>query len=307
MTCISVNDMLIKLLSGDYPLHQMVFVRSAIGISFNLVVLQFEGGFAALRTDKPFAHLMRGLLIVVSNMAFFAALAVIPLASATALFFIAPLFITLMSIPLLGETVGPRRIAAVVGGFVGVLIMLGPWNAGEGAAGTVWVLLLPLLSAFTYASMQILTRRLGVASTASAMRSTSRERFWSSARCSGPLPAMANMPAPWNTPACNSCSERGAGRTTGTSCCSWPWAEFRRSSAIRFPRPTGQPLRPPSPRLSMSPCRWRFFLGWMFWGELPDAQAMAGIALIVGAGLYIFLREGIRRQEVATRRPIRRW
>lgn len=50
-----------------------------------------------------------------------------------------------------------------------------------------------------------------------------------------------------------------------------------------------------------------FLWGWMFWGELPDAQAMAGIALIVGAGLYIFLREGIRRQEVATRRPIRRW
>jgi len=45
MVCISVNDMLIKQLSGDYPLHQMVFVRSAIGIVFSLMFVQFEGGF----------------------------------------------------------------------------------------------------------------------------------------------------------------------------------------------------------------------------------------------------------------------
>ena len=47
--------------------------------------------------------------------------------------------------------------------------------------------------------------------------------------------------------------------------------------------------------------------GWLFWGELPDGQAVGGIVLIVGAGLYVFLREGKRRRPVATRRPIRRY
>ena len=88
MFCISLNDMLIKQLSGDYPLHQMVFVRSAIGITFSMIFVQLEGGFAILKTNRPGLHLLRGILIVIANMAFFTALAVMPLADATALFFI---------------------------------------------------------------------------------------------------------------------------------------------------------------------------------------------------------------------------
>ena len=100
---ISVNDMLIKQLSGGYPLHQMVFLRSAIGILFSLILVQWEGGWQILKTRTPGLHLLRGLLVVVSNLTYFAALAVMPLANATALFFVAPLMITLLSIPLLGE------------------------------------------------------------------------------------------------------------------------------------------------------------------------------------------------------------
>jgi len=85
-------------------------VRSAIGIIFSIAILQFEGGFRMLRTDKPGLHILRGLFIVVANMSFFAALAVMPLADATALFFVAPLLITVLSIPFLGEKVGPRSM-----------------------------------------------------------------------------------------------------------------------------------------------------------------------------------------------------
>ncbi len=105
MTCISINDMLIKLLSGSYPLHQIVFLRSAIGMFFSLAVLQFEGGFGLLRTDRIWLHLLRGLCIVGANMAFFAAIAVTPLADATALFFVAPLFITILAVPYLDREI----------------------------------------------------------------------------------------------------------------------------------------------------------------------------------------------------------
>ncbi|MEE4345658.1 MAG: hypothetical protein V2I53_02630, partial [Paracoccaceae bacterium] len=91
MAAISINDVLIKALSGGYPLHQMVFIRSAIGIMFSLMLVQMEGGFSILRTRNPGLHLMRGGLVVISNLTYFAALAVIPLAEATALFFVAPL------------------------------------------------------------------------------------------------------------------------------------------------------------------------------------------------------------------------
>ncbi|MGR3579910.1 MAG: DMT family transporter, partial [Sagittula sp.] len=107
---ISVNDLLIKWLSGGYPLHQMVFTRSAIGLCFTFGFVFWEGGLGLLRSRTPGIHALRGFLVVVANMTFYAAVAVLPLGQATALFFVAPLFITLLSIPILGEKVGPLRL-----------------------------------------------------------------------------------------------------------------------------------------------------------------------------------------------------
>ena len=90
---ITVNDAILKQFSDRYPLHEIVFVRATVAIAFSLAMLRFEGGLRALRTRRPGAHIARGLCMVVANMTFFAALAAIPLADATALFFVAPLFI----------------------------------------------------------------------------------------------------------------------------------------------------------------------------------------------------------------------
>ncbi|MEY8838258.1 DMT family transporter, partial [Cribrihabitans sp. XS_ASV171] len=169
VTAISANDMLIKELSGGYPLHQLVFLRSGIGILFSLAMVQFEGGWSILRTRQPGLHFLRGLLVVIANMTYFAALAVLPLAEATALFFVAPLFITLLSIPILGEKVGPLRIGAVVVGFAGALIMQRPWEGGETLEVSRIVLLLPMLAALFYALNQLMTRKLGATTQASAL------------------------------------------------------------------------------------------------------------------------------------------
>lgn len=166
---ISVNDMLIKFLSGGYPLHQMVFTRSSIGICFSLILVQMEGGWGILKTKRPFLHLLRGLLIVVANMSFFAALASLPLADTTAIFFVAPLIITLLSIPMLGESVGPLRIGAVCVGFLGVIIVIQPWQGAEARDVPFFIYLLPLIGALAYALNQLLTRMLGVSSKASAL------------------------------------------------------------------------------------------------------------------------------------------
>lgn len=135
--CISVNDMLAKSLSGGYPLHQVVFVRSMIGLSGSLVFLRLEGGVPLLRTDRPALHALRAGLIVVANMTFFAALAVMPLGAATALFFVAPLFISLLAIPVLAEPVGRSRMAAIVVGLAGVAVMMAPVWTGAGLGGGI--------------------------------------------------------------------------------------------------------------------------------------------------------------------------
>lgn len=89
--CLSINDLMIKQLSDGYPLYQIVFVRSVIGLFLTLIIVQLEGGWSILRTSRPWLHTMRGILIVIANMTFFLALAVLPLADATALFFRRPI------------------------------------------------------------------------------------------------------------------------------------------------------------------------------------------------------------------------
>ncbi len=126
----SLNDVGIKFLSGDYALHQIILVRSSIGLCITLAILvPLEGGYANLRTQVPLLHLVRGLSVVLANMSFFVGLATLELPVATAIFFAAPLFITALSVIFLGEQVGLRRWAAVAVGLVGVIIMMRPGSA----------------------------------------------------------------------------------------------------------------------------------------------------------------------------------
>ncbi len=307
MTCISVNDMLIKQLSGDYPLHQMVFARSAIAIVFTLALVQFEGGFGILRTDKPLLHMLRGLLVVIANMTYFAALAVLPLANASALFFVAPLFITILSIPFLGEPVGRRRIQAVLVGFAGVVVMLRPWES-FGGGETHWVvLMLPVLAALAYSMMQILTRRLGIASKPSAMAVYMQGTFiavslvfWAVAGDGRFAEGVTDeslvfLLRAWVWP-------QGddiwlfAGLGVNAAVVGYTMSAAYRSADAAVVAPFEYVLLPLA-----------ILWGWMFWGDLPGPWTLAGAALIVGAGLYVFLRERTRKVAVASRRPMRRW
>ena len=163
--CFSLNDMLIKLLSGGYPLHELVFIRSAVGLTLTLaIIMPLEGGMANMRTKRPGAHIFRGLCVVVANSTFFAGLVAIPLATASAIFFVAPLVITGLSVVVLREYVGLRRWVAVLVGMVGVLVVVRPGGTDFGL-----VLLLPLIAAVAYASMQTMTRSMGFAEKASTM------------------------------------------------------------------------------------------------------------------------------------------
>jgi S-adenosylmethionine uptake transporter len=299
MLCISVNDMLIKRLSGDYPLHQMVFVRSAIGIFFSIMMLHFEGGFRMLRTSQPGLHALRGLLVVLSNMMFFAALAVLPLADATALFFVAPLFITLLSIPVLGEKVGPRRMAAVICGFVGVLVMLRPGFGDEGTRPELISALMPIGAALGYAGMQVLTRRLGATTTASAMAVYIQltfilvsVTFWAVAGDGRFAEDLTDKSAifllrAWTWP---TNADWWLFGTLGlmSSVIGYSLSQAYRSAAAATVAPFEYVALPLS-----------IFWGWLIFGDFPDRCVLAGIVLIAGSGIYVFLRERRLAREAA--------
>ena len=294
--CISINDMLIKQLSGGYPLHEMVFTRSFIAILFSFVFVQLEGGWRILRTKQPVLHILRGLLIVTSNMTFFVALAAIPLADATALFFAAPLFITLLSIPILGEKVGPLRLGAVVFGFIGVIIMQRPWEGVDTLGASRVILLLPVVAALTYALNQLLTRKLGVQSKASALA--------------------VYIQATFIIVSIGFYLIAGDGRfAQGSDNASiqfllraWVWPDqsdywlfavlglnaaiigYGLSQAYRM-----------ADAATVAPFEYiglplAVFWGWMIFSELPVLEVWIGIAMILASGVFVFLREAQKKR-----------
>ena len=126
----SINDASIKFISGGYPLHEVVTFRAGISLIISLAILvPMEGSYRRLRTAKLPLHLLRGLLVVGANSFFFLGLAVMPLSDATALFFIAPVVITMFSAIFLGEKVGKFRWSATAIGMIGAVIMLRPTSA----------------------------------------------------------------------------------------------------------------------------------------------------------------------------------
>jgi S-adenosylmethionine uptake transporter len=308
VTAISVNDMLIKQLSGGYPLHQMVFIRSSIGILFSLMLVRWEGGFHLLKTRQPGLHTLRGTLVVVANMSFFAALAVIPLADATALFFVAPLMITLLSIPILGEKVGPWRIGAVLVGFLGVVVMMKPW-AGQAALGVSrLVLLLPVIAALTYALNQLMTRRLGVTTSASAMAVYIQGTFIAVSVLFYLVAGDGRFAAGLENGSLRFLLRAWVWPAPGDR---WLFVGLGLNSAI-IGYCLSQAYRM-ADAATVAPFEYiglplAVFWGWAIWAELPDIWVSLGIVLIMGSGLFVFLREAmLKRRLVSGRRVHRRY
>lgn len=306
MTAISINDMLIKQLSGGYPLHQMVFFRSAIGIVFSLGLVQFEGGLSILRTKTPGLHLFRCIMIVISNLTFFTALAVVPLADATALFFVAPLMITLLAIPVLGEKVGPMRLGAIAVGFAGVIVMIRPWADSAARQVDILILLLPVLSALAYAANQVLTRKLGATSKASAMAVYIQALF------------IAVSIGFYLVAGDGRFAAGSANESIQFLLRPWVWPQdFDRylfiglgfnSAIIGYALSQAYRL---ADAATVAPFEYvglplAVMWGFAIWGEIPGMTTAIGIILIAGAGLFVFLRERQKQRLLVSNKRVHR-
>ncbi|WP_371228234.1 DMT family transporter [Roseovarius sp. 2305UL8-3] len=163
--CFSLNDVGFKFLSDSYALHQVVLFRALVGLTtFAIFIMPFYGGLTVFRTRRPGIHLARGLCVVMANMCLFLGLAAMPIADAVAVFFISPTVITVFSVIFLGERVGPRRWLAIAIGFIGVMVIVKPGTSAFQVAS-----LLPLTSAVLYATLHTLTRKIGGTESAATM------------------------------------------------------------------------------------------------------------------------------------------
>ncbi len=297
----SVNDMGIKFLSGDYPLHEIILIRALIGITFTIFFfVPLEGGFHNLKTKKLPLHLARGCLVVISNMAFFLGLAALPLAEASAIFFVAPLVITLFSVVFLAERVGIYRWMAVIAGLVGVIIMFRPGTSTFQLAA-----LLPLFSAVCYAGMHMMTRKMGVTEKASTLAFYIQLCF---VFLSGSIGLAF-----------------GDGRYAGTGDPSIDFllrrwimpssTDFMVIAAVGIASSAGGYLISQAYRTTeaaiVAPFEYISLVMAIIWGmiifhEFPDYVAWSGIILIFGSGLLVFWRESVLKKRIATERPMPR-
>src|SRR5262245_17679139 len=196
----AVMQALVRMLSENTPLGQVVFFRSPFAILPVVVILAWRRELmSAVRTARPLGHVGRGLISVAGMFLNFAALARLPLMDATAISFAAPLITVAFAALFLGERVRIYRWSAVAIGFVGVVVTLWPYlnisqytsGGGATAAATVGAIC-AITAAFTNAGSVIQTRRL------TATETTSSIVLYFSLICA--LAGLATLPFGWIAP-----------------------------------------------------------------------------------------------------------
>jgi drug/metabolite transporter (DMT)-like permease len=267
MCLFSAMDGTSKVLAAEYHPVEIAWGRYLFTMVFAFPFVLRRG---VLRTGRPLLQVTRGLCMLGSAQFFIFGLVELPIAEATAIGFVAPLLVTALSIPFLGERVGLRRWSAVIVGFAGVLIVIRPGtDAFEPAA------LYPVLSAACWGMGVVITRKMrnfdGVATT--LLYST----------LVGLLATSAVAWPVWTTP---DLQAWGLIALLGLFSCT---GQYFFIAAFSF---AGASLLAP---FSYSQIVWSGLIGFFVFATLPDGYTWLGAAVIVGSGIYTLHRERVLR------------
>jgi drug/metabolite transporter (DMT)-like permease len=277
----SLQDVIVKWLAGDYPIHEIMVIRSLVAMPLLLAFVRFESGWSALRTRRLGMLLARGAILLVCYTTYYLAVPALPLATVVSISFSSPLFIAALAGPVLGERVGPGRWCAIAVGFAGVLVVARPsGGALEPAA------LLAVSSALAYAVGQVLSRRLGVTETSSVMAFFQNGMFIAGGAVmavtlgggwftGGGHPSVEFLVRPWVMPTPGDALILVAGGfVAGTG--AWCLTHAYRVSEVNVVAP-----------FEYTALVWAAAWGFLIWGEVPGVATLAGIALVLGASLYV--------------------
>lgn len=257
------HDTLSKYLSGFYPIVMVVWARYVVHTLLMLVAFVPRSGFSAVvRTKRPGLQFLRAMCLIGTSLFFTTGLRYIPLAEATAVNFLAPLLVTALSVPLLGEHVTRRQWLAVLGGFVGVLIVIRP-----GGALFTPTIVLPLCSALCFGFYQLLTRKL------TGIDSPTTSNFLTGIINS--LIMSALLPFFWSTPTWSHAVFMVGLGTCGMLGHMLLTQAFRHAApAMLAPFSYGQIL-------------FAGMYGYLIFDHTPDGYAIVGIAVICLSGLAV--------------------
>lgn len=258
----------VKYLTEFYPVQQVVWSRYAGHVVFMLLLFAPKAGLSLFRATEIKLQLIRSVLLLTSTVCYFVAIGFIPLATAASISFTSPFIITALSVPLLGEQVGPRRWAAVAVGFIGMLIIVRPGGDTHLMAALV------LVSATCYSVYQILTRK--VSGRDSAETSTMY------AAMTGCLLSSLAVPFYWQMPAAalDWVLFGGLGFFAGLG-------HFLVVKSLNY---AGVSVLAPFGYLQLVGAA---ILGYIVFEDIPDLWTWVGAAIIVSCGVYISYRERV--------------
>lgn len=264
----------VKYLNMDYPTAQIVWARYLGHFLFMVALFMPRRGVALFRTRAPKSQVIRSILLLGSTVLYFTSLNFLPLTTAASISFTAPFIITALSVPLLGEQVGPRRWTAVAIGFLGMLLIVRP-----GADVSHWAAWLVVGSSSCYAIYTILTRKMATHGDDAATTITYTAVV-------GAVVTSLVGPFVWVTPAnwfdwllfASMGFFGGLGHLFVVK--SMQWAQASLVAPFSYGQLVGATI-----------------LGYFIFQQFPDWISWVGIAIIVACGSYITYRESVVRRQ----------
>lgn len=264
----STHDVVIKALGGTYAPFQILFFSALMGFPLATLMLISDRTPGTLRPVHPWWVAIRTLAAIITGVCAFYALSVLPLAQVYAFIFAAPLLITVLSIPILGEKVGMHRWAAVALGLAGVLIVLRP-----GAEAFTLGHLAGLTAACGSALASVIARKIGAEERTAVMM---LYPMMANVLFMGAILPFVYVPMP---------IEHLGGLAIvavfgfiGATCMILAYRAG--DAAIVAPMQYSQII-------------WAAIFGYFFFSEVPDTTTWIGVAVIISAGVYVVLREAL--------------
>ncbi|SDB57941.1 EamA-like transporter family protein [Belnapia rosea] len=262
----AVNDTLGKWLVGTYAVGQLLLVRSIAGLCAMMPFIRKVGPYAFLQAPRPGLQLLRVTFATLEGSLFFWALTELPLAEVMTYYMAAPIYVTAFSPFLLGERVGWRRWTAVAVGFIGVVLALHP-TPGSISVGAVCA----LVGSLSYALFLVATRKL--AGTPGTVLVTAQLL---AALLFGGALVLAQG---WTHPGILDLVLMlflGIGSLCGNLCVNQSLRMAPASAVVPY---------------QYTLILWGMLFGYLFFDEVIGPLTLAGAIIIIGAGLFIFLRE----------------
>ena len=299
MMIFSVQDGIMKHIFSFVSLYEVYLIRTLVSFVIILLILKITKKPIIFKTQYPLLTFCRVILFFFGFSFFYISLTVLPLVTATALFFVTPFLITIFAKFFLKEQIGPRRWSAVIIGFIGVYVILNP-----NFDNFDYMSLTPILCALCYSLSMIIIKITSEKDSVYTQTFT----FYIGAIIISVIFYFTFGDGQYNTidhPASQFIFRKWF-TNLENSILLMIFTGFTASVAFLL---LFSAYRIASPAV-VSPFEysiliWSSLSGWFFFNEIPDLKTIIGIVLIVCGGIYIFIREKAQDQSIATEKPLR--